>query len=381
MEREINSVRKMKRAFAAVILLLFMFMGLITACSMPQSDETAAKASDTQSEVTGRPEAGAVAEVGVNDENGLPDNGDEQGAGNAADIREKHVSNVNEFLDAIGSDTIIIMEDGNYDLNKADSYGVKGNSYCAWEDGFEDNYELVIRNVSNLTIQGASTENTLIETNSPWTNVIRFSGCSNVTLRDFTAGHLKEINACSAGVLEFIKCREIRIERCGLFGCGTVGVTANNCEKIQMIDSSVYECSLAGSIFRYSEDVSLNNCVFEDIRDLTGTDTLGMLLFIGSKNVDITECEIRNSDVTSLLCIDSCSNVRFISNTVSRNRFSEAMFDGAMFPIIVDGCEFSDNDAAVWFRGIIGAVDRDGKALTEMRMRDMKYESGISADF
>ena len=67
------------------------------------------------------------------------------------------VSTVDELLDAIGPDRVIQLEDGEYNLTQARTYGdVSAGEYWRWVDAW-DGYQLVIRNVAGLWLEGSDT--------------------------------------------------------------------------------------------------------------------------------------------------------------------------------------------------------------------------------
>ena len=92
----------------------------------------------------------------------------EEAEPNAADgIRPEavfRVSTVDELLDAIGPDRVIQLEDGEYNLTQARTYGdVSAGEYWHWVDSW-DGYQLVIRNVAGLWLEGSDVQNCSIVT-------------------------------------------------------------------------------------------------------------------------------------------------------------------------------------------------------------------------
>lgn len=198
--------------------------------------------------------------------------------------REVRVSNVNDFLKAIDSDTCIILSKGVYDLAASKSYQVAQSvmekepdlqRYNAadttnyiWQNNY-DGPSLVITGVSNLTIkaEGSDRTATTISATPRYADVLSFENCSNVTLEGFTAGHTKEPGYCSGGVLYFNACMDILIDNCGMYGCGTMGVNANNTRNLQVVNSEIYECSYNGITLWDSENVAISGTIIRDIRN------------------------------------------------------------------------------------------------------------------
>lgn len=178
-----------------------------------------------------------------------------------------HVSTVDEFLAALGSDTTIFLEPGEYNLTTASNYGGVGGSCYRWEDTFVDGYQLVIRGVSNLTIEASSAEETAIVTTPRYANVLFFSGATNLTLRNVKVGHTEAPGYCSGGVVHLEYCENTLIEGCKLYGCGTIGVDAGYCNDLTVNLCEIYECSVAGIQLRGCELVRAYDCDFHDIGD------------------------------------------------------------------------------------------------------------------
>ena len=177
-----------------------------------------------------------------------------------------HVTNVDEFLAAIGPDTTIYLEPGEYNLTQATGYSALGGAYYHWESTY-DGYELVIRGANNLTIEGASPEEVSIVTEPRYANVLRFVNMDNLCLKNIKVGHTLEPGACSGGVLMLEYQNDATIENCKLFGCGTIGIEGMSCSGINVKNTEIYQCSSGGAWFYRCSNVSLDGC---DIHDIDG---------------------------------------------------------------------------------------------------------------
>ena len=180
--------------------------------------------------------------------------------------KEVHVSTVDELLAAIGPNTEIVLDADTYDFSTAQGYGTQSTDYYGWEDIF-DGPGLVIRNVDNMTIRGA-TENYkahTLEAVPRYANVLTFEDCSNITLSGFTAGHTKEQGECTGGVIALRKCSNTRILNCGLFGCGTIGVESQYCDGVLVEKSEIYDCTYGGVRFWNSRNIDLTGNNFHDL--------------------------------------------------------------------------------------------------------------------
>ena len=204
---------------------------------------------------------------------------------NADGLDEVHAHNVDEFLAAIGPDTIIYLDEGTYDLSSASQYGVYGGDYYYWSQEF-DGPQLVISNVKNLHIIGAGKENTTISAVPRYANVISFQHCDGVFIEKLTAGHTQEPGSCSGGVLFFGETENVMISECGLFGCGIIGVWTEQCQNVVIQDSVIYECSQGEISLWWTKNVEVNGCTF---RDLGSEDYgRGYIILIGDSTSNVT---------------------------------------------------------------------------------------------
>lgn len=178
-----------------------------------------------------------------------------------------HVTTVDEFLAAIAPDTTIYLEPGVYDLSTAAGCGVSGTDRYHWDLRF-DGPSLVITGVDGLTIEGAGAESVTIAAVPRYADVLGFERCAGLTLRGFTAGHTEEKGYCTGGVLYFDLCDDAVIDGCALFGCGIMGITASNCDDMNVSNTEIYDCEY-GAVTLNDSNAVFDNC---DIHDNGGPD-------------------------------------------------------------------------------------------------------------
>ena len=297
---------------------------------------------------------------------------------NAAVVK---VSTVDEFLAAIAPNTIIEMAEGTYDLSTARDYAASAGKYYSWNDIFDGGGELEIHYADNLTIRGAGMGKTVIAAVPRYANVLRFANCRNVHVSGLTAGHTTEPGYCAGGVLYFDSCTDASVDKCGLYGCGTVGVTAGSSENIRIRSSEIYECS-SGAVESYSSrNVRVEDCDVYSCGTKAGSQG-AFCLFYASSSDGFAVCDSRiyGNRTQMLLYSFANKNARFLSNTVRNNDISSAGFACYQYSATVDGCSFSDNTAAAWSgSGVWGgddsvpAKDAEGRELPEEAFALMKY--------
>lgn len=180
--------------------------------------------------------------------------------------KQVHVSTADEFLTAIGSDTEIIVDAQMIDLSEAADYGKKNGECYYWDDPF-DGPELIISGVENLTIRGAGDDHTAhtISAVPRYADVLTFDNCSGITVVNLTAGHTKEPGSCMGGVLMFTQTDGFLVEKCGLFGCGILGIQSETCNNGQIIGNDIYECSYGGLELRRTQNVVISGNTFREL--------------------------------------------------------------------------------------------------------------------
>ena len=206
---------------------------------------------------------------------------------------------VDELIAAIGPNVDIVLDGELYDLSTATGYGTSKGDYYYWLDEF-DGPQLVIDGVDNLTIRsndGSVTGHTIAAI-PRYANVLTFQSCSYITLSGFTAGHTREPGYCIGGVLRFQDSDHITVDKCGLYGCGILGVDAEYCTDIRVANCDIYECSQGGVQFWSSEGIAMEN---NTLRDLGGSD----MSFHDCKDVTVNGETLISADISNSLIIQS----------------------------------------------------------------------------
>ena len=184
----------------------------------------------------------------------------------AVERTEVIVSTVDELIAAIASDTEIILKDGTYDLSTAKNYGTGWSDYYYWSEEF-DGPALTISGVDNLVIRSGSGDRTKCTVSAVprYADVLKFKSCTNITVSGITAGHTVEPGYCMGGVLYYEDCDNILVNRCGLYGCGILGVRAELCSAIAVTGCEIYECSYGGIQMGNTSGIKIENCSFRDL--------------------------------------------------------------------------------------------------------------------
>ncbi len=172
---------------------------------------------------------------------------------------EVHVKTVDELLDAIAPHTTIYLDAEKFDLSSASNYGGEGGAYYSWVDTY-DGPQLALHDLDDLTLVGGGMGQTLVSAVPRYADVLYFENCRSISLADMTLGHSIEPGSCAGDVLEFASCTGIAIERCGLFGCGVVGINAHNCADLLVNETNIYDCSYLGAQLINVQDALFTGC-------------------------------------------------------------------------------------------------------------------------
>lgn len=248
------------------------------------------------------------------------------------------VNTPEEFINALGSNReIVIGHEKGFLLTptieamiESEQLKLFDRSSHAKQDGVmyemeTDGPQLIISGLKNLSIRTNYDERLSLEITPRYANVLTFIGCENIKLTNLQLGHTEE-GYCTNGVLGFDNCRNITIDNCGLFGCGTEGVELRHSENFTMAGSEIFHCSYHIMHIWDSKNVKFLNCAFYNNKeyeqvsvDLSSEDVLfdhcvftkniGTLFNIGNTDeVKIRRCIIQHDDRTGngFKCYEDC---------------------------------------------------------------------------
>ena len=193
------------------------------------------------------------------------------------------VTNVDELLAAIDSDTVVELAAGVYDLSSAEFYGAYGGDHCYWLGGY-DGPGLIITDVENFQIVGAGREVTSLLATPRGANVLTFESCRNVAVTGLELGHTPGADQCGGSVLAFSSTDTALVRECGLFGCGRVGVLGRSSANVTVQDCEIYDCSFVPAELRFCSGFDFQSCSIHDC----GSDDM-ILEFCADITLDGTE--------------------------------------------------------------------------------------------
>ena len=175
------------------------------------------------------------------------------------DRTEVTVHSVDEMLAAIAPHTTVYLFETDFDLSTASDYGTGCGDYYAWVETF-DGPELVLHDLEDFSLVGGGLGTTLLSAVPRYADVLRFENCRGVSVEDMTIGHAVEPGFCSGDVLSFSCCEGVTIRRCGLFGCGEIGVNASCGSNLFVTDCNIYQCSSYAAWLDRMQSVQFSGC-------------------------------------------------------------------------------------------------------------------------
>ena len=290
------------------------------------------------------------------------------------------VKTVDELVAAIGPNTTVVLQPGEYALATAASYGKDtGNPYCRWEAASADGFELRVSGANGLAILGTGMDVTTLLAEDRYANVLSFTGCQDVTVSGLTAGHSPAPGYCSGGVLYFVNCDTVLVESCGLFGCGSMGVWAMNCSNVDITLSRIYECSDIAIYVDGCRNVQVLDCEIDHNGWKNEYPASCLFQAYGGDGFTVSDCRIHDNVADLLLQCGYTRNASFVSDRVEYNTLNKAFVFNEL-PATVDGCAFYCNDLVTWYGDEYGemvlyARDATGKELFAEDLDAMKLRN------
>lgn len=175
------------------------------------------------------------------------------------------VSNEVELAEAIGSNRVINLAPGVYDLNALVERAGRGEAV-----GSEAHVQyvsmwgqpaFVITDVENMQLNGPVQpgETAHLLMNDATMNVIWFVRAQNVVIENVLAGHGTEVGACSGNVFSVSDSTGFTVRHSELYGSGSTGIQMNDSE-ITLESVEIHDCSSLlleafGGVLRVSDSV------------------------------------------------------------------------------------------------------------------------------
>jgi hypothetical protein len=196
--------------------------------------------------------------------------------------KEVTVSTPQEFINAIGSNKHIFMKAGVYNLT---SVAGKETSVVSWKPE-TDGLEILVSNVTNMTIEGVDSVTILVEPRYAW--VLSFTNSSAIKLVHLVVGHTED-GYCSGGVVHFDHGSNIVIENSTLFGCGTEGLGLEFVKDFTFRKSTIKKCTYDLMTLNGCSEILFEDAIFRDTKEFD------MITLEDCKQITFNRCIFRNN--------------------------------------------------------------------------------------
>lgn len=163
-----------------------------------------------------------------------------------------HVSTVEEFVDAIKSNTTIIVKSGTYIFNTDKFSQSKSDKFAK-----SVNY----RNVKNLTIIGEGNEPPRFLQSSKDAFALILDRINNAFISNIVFGHTLVTEQCRRGLVYFSDCNNIYVDNCTTYGSGFMVLAIDQSKSVILSNCLITDCSSFSCSF-YQSQVVIQNTEF-----------------------------------------------------------------------------------------------------------------------
>lgn len=254
-----------------ILCMLILLQAVLTACGQKQGSEAVVqeKAETVQEEYTA-----AASDAGS----------DAASDTEAVQDPRLMVSTAAELISSISPDAHIILKSGTYNFSALTREEIDTCGAYVDKDGLIQG-EFSVYNAPGLILEAEERGTVRLVTENGYAEVVTLSYCDGAQLKGVILGHEIEKGECDADVLKLETSQSVTIEDCGLFGCGSYGIQAENSSGLSVTGTEIYECTNGILFMNDTEDAVFERCRFYD--------NAGMFFLWGD-----TDVRIRNSEIS-----------------------------------------------------------------------------------
>ena len=146
------------------------------------------------------------------------------------------VHGMSELLRNLGSDRVIHLAPGTYNLAEAWEAGKAGEPWIKYN-------ALNLHHLRNLTLVGAGAGQT--EFLSPFLkdDVLTLEHCQGVKIQGIKIGHVARPGGCQGDAVQIWDSEDITFLRTDIYGCGQYGLVLREVDNLQVKDSTIRNCT------------------------------------------------------------------------------------------------------------------------------------------
>jgi len=227
------------------------------------------------------------------------------------------ITSAEQLIQSIGPNRTLRLTKRVYDLTNLRQRKME---YVVWRK-VHDGYELCIRNVRNLRIEGVGKFRVPVTVQPSYAYVLSFEDVAGIRLRNLKLGHAPEEGHCTGGVARVVNAEDVTIENSVLFGCGTEGLTLKNVNDLTFTRSVIEGCTYGILTAENCRRLRFEEATFRNNRKYHG------IVLHDSAEVSFADCRITGNTLSAmfdspLFDLSSCSAVSVTGGVIRDNAYS-----------------------------------------------------------
>ena len=255
-------------------------------------------------------------------------------------LEEIEVTNTEEFINAVGSNRILRVKEGTYDLTDEILRNIE-NKNVEW-----DYSGLNIINTENLCIAGEINRQSKFIINAKLFNILSFVDCNNIKIENLNiVNGAQSEKTYQVTSLSFERTNNVKVNNCFLGNDISKGVVFQNGNYLAINNTVITDCDYCAIHLYKSSGIAVNNT------EITKNRGYSSLIIAFDAKVEFNNCEISENkalrnEIIQAVC---SSNIRFNNCTINDNEGPDClvsnleMLDGWASTLTFKECKFINN--------------------------------------
>ena len=100
--------------------------------------------------------------------------------------------------------------------------------------------------MKNVTITGPTDKSAILVCETPDANIFTLVNCQNIRLHNLSLIHFRpeDESLCEGNIIALSHCNNITIKNCEMSGCSAVGVRAEGCRNVLLVENHIHDISM-----------------------------------------------------------------------------------------------------------------------------------------
>lgn len=173
----------------------------------------------------------------------------------------RRVTNITEFIQALGNNTVIIVDSGKYVFTDSHILGSEEDKsnldrFDTLSEHYDDTY---IHDLDNLVILGTDKSPPVFLQPDDYNHVMKFRNIRNLYMQNLKLGHLYG-GYCVGGVILIHNGENVTLDHMELFGSGTEGLSLIDVINFTVSNSLITKSTEQLSTFSNVQNAKIDNC-------------------------------------------------------------------------------------------------------------------------